>query len=87
MPGSPLTIQAWFQAPAQYSFSPQRAQGGKRGVGGGTRSKTWGGGVRECVARDLCVCVCVSALCLLFEVLERDMVLSVEREDVISLLQ
>ena len=35
----------------------------------------------------LCVCVCVSAPCLLPEVLERDAALSVERKDVMSLLQ
>lgn len=29
------------------------------GGAGSTRSKTWGGGVRECVARDSYVCVCV----------------------------
>ncbi len=79
MPASPLTIQARFQAPAQYSSSPQRARGGEGG--GSTRSGTRGGGVRGCVAWD---CVCVHLRC---EVLERDTVLSVEREDVFSLLQ
>lgn len=29
MPGSPLTIQAWFQATAQYGCLPGRERGGK----------------------------------------------------------
>lgn len=29
MPGSPLTIQAWFQATAQYGCLPGRVRGGK----------------------------------------------------------
>lgn len=86
MPASPLTIQAWFQAPAQYSSSPQRERGGE---GGGSREykeqeSGWRG---QRVCGKALPCVCVSALCLLNEVLERDMVLSVEGEDVIPLLQ
>lgn len=70
MPASPLTIQAWFQAPAQYSSSPRRAQGGAG----------WGGASEEYKEQD-------SGLTGQSVWLGRDMVLSVEREDVISLLE
>lgn len=88
MPVSPLTIQAWFQAPGQYGSSPQRVRGGE---GGGGKRGEQGAGLRVVGSESVWVtrdsCVFVSALCLLYEVLERDIALSVEREDVISVHQ
>lgn len=73
MPASPLTIQAWFQAPAQYSSSPQRAQGGEGGGSWEYKEQDLGWrGQRMCGEGLVCVCVCV--VCLLYEVLERDTV-------------
>ncbi len=71
MPASPLTIQAWFQAPAQYGSSPQRTRGegggewGVQGVGLGVEGSgsVW-------LGTPVCVCVCVCAY-LRYEVLER----------------
>lgn len=52
------------------------------GWDGGYKEQDLGWRGQRVCGKGLCVCVCV--LC---ELLEADMVLSVEREDVISLLQ
>lgn len=93
MPGSPLTIQAWFQATAQYGCLPGRERGGKAALAAAAAAvvvvvqgaRLGVGGVRECVTRD-CVSVCVR---LLLEVppSRAAVVLSVERQDDISSLE
>lgn len=99
MAASPLTIQAWFQAPAQYGCLPRRERGG--GGGGKAAAVTavvvvqrarLGVEGSESVIRD-CVCVRagvgIAARCLLLEVLpsRAAAVLSVERQDDISSLE
>lgn len=57
-------------------------------VGGGGEYKELGVEGSECVCLGtlrVCACMCVYLFCLLFEVLGRDIVLSVERGDVVPL--